>query len=1290
MRKGISLLVLIITITVIVILASTVIISLLSTNVMDQSKKATFMSDFRTIQGAVNLYSFSKYNKETNEFDLPLKGYLTEEDKTYIKENVPTLETKIEELSGSINTVDLAWIDHEMIDIKLPNKKQEKGYIIDVVNHQIYDYVGDIFESKKWHTLDGGINIDSGNSLSGYIKLKLFYPEGSTERQWRLGNPGELRLDPTLQWQYYTDLIYIPIYRTEDVWIKYVLNEKTITIPPSGTLLVDIVPDETTKKVDKVNITIDYDKNAISKEYRIGNSGWLPYNGPFVVTENTIIAARATKSEETKDSNGNIILIRDIYGSDKIYVGNIGIEETNLPAPTIERLAPLDSYEKARVRITYPIEASQKAYKINFGLEESYTEEVSIKEWDTSVLAYYYDLNMNRSKGAIIYINDTSDATPELPAVPYEPDNPYDPEHPESPYNPANPNSPLNPNNPNSPFHPESPYNPENPNSPLNPSNPNYGDGRYDPNNPNSPLNPNNPDNPYNPNNPNSPLNPNNPENPEYEPEGDKLIVNISANPDPLLNPNNVDRVVVSIDYDSRSIENTYKINNGQIQNYTGSFDIIENSTIYAYAKGNNDLEGSSIKVIDNLKLGISEPLISPNPSEDVMSSKIKINIKYDKNAIIKRYSINGGELKNYGGEFEITENGTVIYAYNENINGENADSTYTVVNVDPELPTQIEESPEERVTVLEKDKYFIMKLSYPQGTLTNEYKFTDTGVWTPYKKDGIMLVMSKYKDEVLANINNNGVLKIQDDNGNIIDFNGEWYVIYTSVDNLIESLFMRWDTQELSGPQIFPNTIIPSKQVTLTMVCPDGYKARKYKLVNPGDSIPEKWIDYTQPIIVDKNDSIIYGKYVNENGKESAETIFKVTNIDEIAPIINLTADLVTEKEELLVHVKVIDNMQVDIVKWAIGAQNESYFENNGIEILNDTSVTITENGTYTFFAQDTAENKQIYTLTVENIVEMLPIAVITMSPSTDIYTVTDITWSYSQSTDPKGQSIVATEWQLDNNAITNVPPNGPISTRGNHIMKLRVQNQSGKWSDWVQKSFNVIDTLVFDFNYTGDVQTWTVPSSVTRIKIECYGAQGGNGLNFLGSYGGYVKGEKIISGGIVLNIYVGGKGANYTPGNANSGASPGGWNGGGAGGSAGQLIATQFSGGAGGGASDVRIGGTALSNRIIVAGGGGGAAYSGSGGAGGGLTGSNGSDTTYGGKGGTQSSGGLKGTPYNGTAGPGANGVLGRGGAGGRITQQVYSGGGGGGGYYGGGGGTAAYGGGGGGGSSYYGSLL
>ena len=186
--------------------------------------------------------------------------------------------------------------------------------------------------------------------------------------------------------------------------------------------------------------------------------------------------------------------------------------------------------------------------------------------------------------------------------------------------------------------------------------------------------------------------------------------------------------------------------------------------------------------------------------------------------------------------------------------------------------------------------------------------------------------------------------------------------------------------------------------------------------------------------------------------------------------------------------------------------------------------------------------------------------------------------------------------------------------------------------------------------FNYTGGVQTWTVPAGVTSASFDIYGASGGESSYGGGGKGGRALSDLTLTPGSTVYIVVGG-----------AGAWPGaGYNGGGYG--------VRFGGG---GATDIRIGGLSLNNRVLVAGGGGGAGNNvgDSGGNGGGLTGT-GASGGFGGGGGTQTAGG------SGTY-PDWEGSFGQGGTNGGVNMT----GGGGGGWYGGGGGP----GGGGGGSGY-----
>jgi hypothetical protein len=247
--------------------------------------------------------------------------------------------------------------------------------------------------------------------------------------------------------------------------------------------------------------------------------------------------------------------------------------------------------------------------------------------------------------------------------------------------------------------------------------------------------------------------------------------------------------------------------------------------------------------------------------------------------------------------------------------------------------------------------------------------------------------------------------------------------------------------------------------------------------------------------------------------------------------------------------------------------------------------------------------------------------------------------------------------------------------------------------------------------FHTTGSVASWTVPAGVEEITVVVAGASGGDagaatglpaasnaaGLSpiFLptggvqqGGEGGQVTATVPVTPNELLDIVVGGHGADGSPASASPAA--GGYGGGGAGGIM-QVAASQTGGGGGGGSFVVTHGGALLA----AAGGGGGAAPAfgsgartgGTGGSGGaavaspnteGLAGGPATLLTPGSAGGpgTQSGPGTEGTPGS----PGASAeatsptALGVGGAGAvnAVGQSAYfTAGGGGGGYRGGGGG-------------------
>ncbi|WP_084608560.1 fimbrillin family protein [Xylanibacter oryzae] len=83
-----------------------------------------------------------------------------------------------------------------------------------------------------------------------------------------------------------------------------------------------------------------------------------------------------------------------------------------------------------------------------------------------------------------------------------------------------------------------------------------------------------------------------------------------------------------------------------------------------------------------------------------------------------------------------------------------------------------------------------------------------------------------------------------------------------------------------------------------------------------------------------------------------------------------------------------------------------------------------------------------------------------------------------------------------------------------------------SGNWEAGKIYTYNISKIIqTANFNYTGDVQTYTIPLDGT-YKIECWGSCGGGNSTTIGGKGGYVCGNLKLTRGSILYVYVGEKG--------------------------------------------------------------------------------------------------------------------------------------------------------------------
>ncbi|MCV6629961.1 MAG: glycine-rich protein, partial [Flavobacteriaceae bacterium] len=182
-------------------------------------------------------------------------------------------------------------------------------------------------------------------------------------------------------------------------------------------------------------------------------------------------------------------------------------------------------------------------------------------------------------------------------------------------------------------------------------------------------------------------------------------------------------------------------------------------------------------------------------------------------------------------------------------------------------------------------------------------------------------------------------------------------------------------------------------------------------------------------------------------------------------------------------------------------------------------------------------------------------------------------------------------------------------FTTFGTH-KNQKEHHRKGSKDRFIKLSFSLALALLFplvilaqdiyNFAYTGGVQTFTVPAN-GKYRLEAWGAQGGTGESYTVSKGGYAKGEVYLTAGTTIYIYVGGQGNYMTYGGSSHSTAVsrnGGWNGGGG------VYNSRASFGTGGGATDFCLTSSAMSlndyaykrttasylSRILVAGGAGG----------------------------------------------------------------------------------------------------
>ena len=789
---------------------------------------------------------------------------------------------------------------------------------------------------------------------NGWITMNLYYPESSTDWQWRLGSEEDTRDDG---WSDYTGPITVRLTDVENVYIRYKLKSgEVVIVPPTGKLVVDIEPtsyEVTDGKTTKVKIT--YTKDADKKQYKINDGKWTDYTGEFSVGNDTRIEARVVKTtkEGTKRSYDSVYIRKYVEsetgGSSTIKSGTrlpgeaAGTYETESnpsygpnyrrnPSYTLEGPEIIKDTEEIVDSVKVEVKPQKKAKKIYYkaprGNWTEYKDVVEVgkigyfyakyetEEGQTSSVSVIYidNIDQHNLPNVKIGVNTIQRAESVTVSITTNGENlrySFDGEIYQNYTGPITVKE-------NTRIYAQA----DNSNGATTTHRDITNIGKI-----------------------------------PISPTSEEYNIGIFLSPDEKDVKGLVNQTEASIVYDSRCENKYYKIGyNGTYQAYTGKVKITSNSRIYGYCTGKTG-KGYASKNVGFLTTGIEEPEIEIDPKE--MAEKVKVEIKYPKNAKIKKYRIGNGNLIDYTESITVDEN-TTIYAYTEDELKNKNSSERTITNITT-LP---------RYTTLDMGSYFILRLNYPKASdkETREYKWSPKESWKKYDTKGILLIKNEYKDEMDTT---EGV-KVKDENGKEIIFTEDYYYVSDIASDISENLFMRWDYETSDSPKIRLNTTTPTKNVEVTIEYTD--KNKKQYMIVTKDGKESGWLDYTGPITIDKNETVVYAREISSAGTIGKIESKKITNIDEKNPEVEVVGDFKTPKRKLRIKIVGKDNLGINAVGWGKGKKDVKFFQDAKNLQNNNSTFTVKENGIYTIYAEDMVGNTTVKEIKVENIDETAP----------------------------------------------------------------------------------------------------------------------------------------------------------------------------------------------------------------------------------------------------------------------------------------------------------------------------
>ena len=258
-------------------------------------------------------------------------------------------------------------------------------------------------------------------NLDGWVWLNLYYPENSTNWEWKLIKENEIMSGNDLNWNPYTGPILVKVEDIENIYIRYILDGNELIESKTG-YYVDITPDKVTlKNGEETNVTINYSKNVDKIEYRINGGKWIDYENIFTVSADTQITAKITYHENVYDSSGNIVITKNKTKEVEAYIASTNdiVDAGTLDIKIYPSSKYINNNRKVTVTIDYDEDATAKYYRIDNGNWILYNGPFQVSK-ESYVSAYATGIRTIYQNGIEKKYNVTGNKTIYIPDKYYE------------------------------------------------------------------------------------------------------------------------------------------------------------------------------------------------------------------------------------------------------------------------------------------------------------------------------------------------------------------------------------------------------------------------------------------------------------------------------------------------------------------------------------------------------------------------------------------------------------------------------------------------------------------------------------------------------------------------------------------------------------------------------------------------------------------------------------------------------------------------------------------------------